>query len=177
MAKKPKRTTKSKSKKRKSKRAKHSTPQSETAIQVVDAEVVETIDTPTRFNTPVQIRVEAIALSIMGIPTTQIAERLQISPVTATRIIKEAPEVEGITRAMQTAGTIELVKAIPEAVESLRNQIKAGDGGLALAMLRGLQLLNPRAEIVASAKDGEFDDWTVGELTLFLETGEKPKGK
>lgn len=113
----------------------------------------------------------------MNIPAIKIADELELSPVTVKKIITTAPEVEAITNAMQTAGKIELMKAIPVAVKSLTDQIKEGDGGLALAMLRGLQLLNPRAEIVANAKGGEFDDWTVAELTKFLADGNKPEGK
>lgn len=177
MAKSRKRTTVKKRKAKRRKRKKVAAQQVETAIQVIDSELVENIETKTRFNTPVKIRVETIALHLLGIPTTQIAERLEISPVTATRIINEAPEVEGITKAMQTAGTIELMKAIPDAVESLKAQIKSGDGGLALAMLRGLQLLNPRAELVSTAKGDEFDDWTVKELSAFLKDGSRPEGR
>ena len=177
MKKSRKRPTVSKRKTKRKKVTKHSATQSETAIQIVEGELIPPETTEANFTTPVKTRVEVIALHFMQIPMRDIAERIGISPTTVVKIIRESPEREAITQAMQTAGIIELVKTIPDAVESLRNQIKAGDGGLALAMLRGLQLLNPRAEIVASAKDGEFDDWTVGELTLFLETGEKPKGK
>ena len=167
-------------KKRKTKRKKSkkvAPVQSETAIQVVQGEIVSDEPVKRGFRIPANIRVEVIALHILQVSAEKIAERLSLAKGTVLKIIHESPEKEGITNAMQTAGTIELMKAIPIAVKSLTDQIESGDGGLALAMLRGLQLLNPRAEIVASAKDGEFDDWTVGELTLFLETGEKPKGK
>ena len=177
MAKSSKRSTKLGRKKRKSKRAKHSSTQSETAIQVVNAEIVNGEERAARFYVPVEKRVSAIALHLMNIPAIKIADELELSPVTVKKIITTAPEVEAITNAMQTAGKIELMKAIPVAVKSLTDQIKEGDGGLALAMLRGLQLLNPRAEIVANAKGGEFDDWTVAELTKFLADGNKPEGK
>ena len=177
MAKKRKRTTVKQRETKKRKKVKHSATQSETAMQTVDAEVLPSEENQSGFYTSVKTRVEVIALHYLQIPVVKIAERTGISPTTVTKIIRESPEREAITQAMQTAGIIELVKTIPEAVESLRNQIKSGDGGLALAMLRGLQLLNPRAEIVANAKGGEFDDWTVAELTKFLADGEKPSGK
>lgn len=175
--KKSKRRTKSKPKKHPSKIPHKRKKKEQTELQVITPEIVTDEHAGfVGFTTQPKERIEVLALHFMGILQEEIAARMGLARATVSKIINYAPEKNALISAMQYAAQIGLQSIIPDAVRVVGQQIKEGDATLAFALLVNAGILNKRM-IEVSAHQEEFEGWTPEELKLYIDTGEKPKGK
>lgn len=128
-----------------------------------------------RFRVPPDVRVRVLCLNFMRHPVRAIAEQVELSPTTVQKIIHEAPEKRGMMLAMRDAGIMGLLEIIPDAVKAVEVHIREGkDLGGSLAILRGLQLLNPKTEFVEEKKEEPMTEEEVKRrLRELLEEGAK----
>ena len=130
-----------------------------------------------RFRVPPDVRTRVLCLNFMRQPVRAIAEQVELSPTTVQKIIHEAPEKRGMMLAMRDAGIMGLLEIIPDAVKTVGVHIREGkDLGGSLAILRGLQLLNPKTEIVEEKKEEPMTEEEVARrMQALLEEGAKRK--
>jgi hypothetical protein len=128
-----------------------------------------------RFRVPTDVRTRVLCLNFMRQPVRAIAEQVDLSPTTVQKIIHEAPEKRGMMLAMRDAGIMGLLEIIPDAVRTVGEHIREGkDLGGSLAILRGLQLLNPKTEFVEEKEEEPMTDEEVKRrLRELLEEGAK----
>lgn len=130
-----------------------------------------------RFRVPPDVRTRVLCLNFMRQPVRAIAEQVELSPTTVQKIIHEAPEKHGMMLAMRDAGIMGLLEIIPDAVKAVGVHIREGkDPAVSLAILRGLQLLTPKAEIVEEKKEDPMTEEEI-EARLREILGEGAKNK
>ncbi len=132
-----------------------------------------------RFRVPPDVRTRVLCLNFMRQPVRAIAEQVELSPTTVQKIIHEAPEKRGMMLAMRDAGIMGLLEIIPDAVKAVGEHVRQGmDPAVSLAILRGLQLLNPKAELVEGKPEEPMTEEEVERrMIALLEEGKKNKGK
>lgn len=130
-----------------------------------------------RFRVPPDVRTRVLCLNFMRQPVRAIAEQVELSPTTVQKIIHEAPEKRGMMLAMRDAGIMGLLEIIPDAVKTVGVHIREGkDLGGSLAILRGLQLLTPKAEVVEGVKEEPMTEEEIeARLREIFQPGEKRK--
>lgn len=130
-----------------------------------------------RFRVPPDVRTRVLCLNFMRQPVRAIAEQVELSPTTVQKIIHEAPEKHGMMLAMRDAGIMGLLEIIPDAVKTVGEHIREGkDLGGSLAILRGLQLLTPKAEIVEEKEEEPMTEEEIeARLREIFQPGEKRK--
>lgn len=127
------------------------------------------------FYTSSATRLQVLILHDLGGYTyRQIAQRVGIYKQTVLKIVNTAPEKGPLQRATRAAGGLELFRVIPQAVETLRIHIeKEKSLKASLALLRGLQLLFSKSEVIEEKQD-PFENRTAEELQYFIKHLEWP---
>lgn len=148
-------------------------------VEVMSADAELEFKPPAKFRVPQDVRVRVLCLHSLRMPHKKIASLNGISPTTTLKIIHEAPEKNAFMLAMRDAGIMELLEIIPDAVKAVGEHVRTGmDPNVSLAILRGLQLLTPKAEVVEGAKEPPMSDEEVNRrLIELLGEGAKNKGK
>lgn len=112
-----------------------------------------------------------------GASMDEIAESTGLARNTVMRIVHHAPEAEAFRVATNKAGVMGLQRLVPHALSAIELHIKSGkDPNISMGLLRGLQLLTPKAELVEGVKEEQMDEAEIDRrLLALLAQGAKKK--
>jgi len=108
---------------------------------------------PARFYVNEGMRMVVTVLHYQGVSNRKISEDTGLARDTVARILAHSQEAKTFEVATRKAAGIGLSRLAPQAMATLEVHVRSLDLNASLALLRGLQLLNPKAELVTSEKE------------------------
>ncbi len=130
---------------------------------------------PARFYVNEGTRMVVTMLHYQGVSNRKISENTGLARDTVARILAHSQEAKTFEVATRKAAGIGLSRLVPQAMATLEVHVRSLDLSASLALLRGLQLLNPKAELVTSEKEEEpmTEEEVKRRLRELLEEGAK----
>ena len=131
---------------------------------------------PARFYVNEGTRMVVTLLHYQGVSNRKISENTGLARDTVARILAHSQEAKTFEVATRKAAGIGLSRLAPQAMATLEVHLKSFDLPASLALLRGLQLLNPKTELAPAPKEEPMTEEEVDRrLRALLEKGAKNK--
>ena len=113
---------------------------------------------PARFYVDEGTRMVVTVLHYQGVSNRKISENTGLARDTVARILAYSQEAKSFEVATRKAAGIGLSRLAPQAMATLEVHLKSFDLQASLALLRGLQLLNPKTELAQAPEEEPMTD-------------------
>ncbi len=113
---------------------------------------------PARFYVDEGTRMVVTMLHYQGVSNRKISESTGLARDTIARILAYSQEAKSFEVATRKAAGIGLSRLVPRAMATLEVHLKSFDLQASLALLRGLQLLNPKTELAPAPEEEPMTD-------------------
>ena len=108
---------------------------------------------PARFYVDEGTRMVVTMLHYQGVSNRKISENTGLARDTVARILAYSQEAKSFEVATRKAAGVGLSRLAPQAMATLEVHLKSFDLQASLALLRGLQLLNPKTELAPAPEE------------------------